>query len=141
MQRRMGRQKFTAAAALSVARVLYNNSGSTLAECDADSSQAATSLLRPVGVTAESVASGEEVSYVVDGEVSFTAAGAISAGDLLIAADGTGGRVIALNASTINSEFADGDEVYVVGRAFEDAADGTIFPGKFAPYLIQTSEV
>ncbi len=141
MQRRMGRQKFTAAADLSVARVVYNDSGSTLAECDANSSQAATSLLRPVGVTSESVASGEEVSYVVDGEVSFTASGTIAAGDALICEDGESGRVIALNTTTINSLFADGDEVYVVGRAFEDATDGTVFPGKFAPYLIQTSEV
>ncbi len=132
--------RYTAAAAYDAGKVVYNSTGTTAAVCDADTSQAATSALRPLGPLRRSVASGGEASIANGGEATFVAGGAIADGDLLICEDGGAGDVIALNTTTLASLFADGDPVYVVGRACEAAADGEIFAGVVNVYLLSASE-
>jgi len=132
--------KYTAGAALNATAVVYNSTGTTAAACDADDSQAKTSMLRPLGVLASQVASGEECDIITYGEATALVNGAVSDGDLLVCKDGMGGQVTALTTAILNSEFADGDEIYVVGRALEAAATGTACRIFVAPYLISHSE-
>lgn len=132
--------KYTAAAAYTPSIVVYNSTGTTAAACDADSSQAATSLLRPLGVLAASVASGGECDIVTYGEATVVSDGTIANGDLLICKDGGAGTVIPLNTTTLAALFADGDPIYVVGRALEAAASGTACRMFVAPYLFSHSE-
>jgi hypothetical protein len=133
--------KYTLGAALSPGFVVYNSTGTTAAVCDADSSQAATSALRPLGVLRAGGALGDEAVISVQGDkVTFIAGGTIADGDALICLDGGGGVVVALNTTTIASLFADGDPIYTVGIASAAAASGTTFPGIHDVQLRSASE-
>jgi hypothetical protein len=133
--------KYTLGAATSPGFVVYNSTGTTAAVCDADSSQAATSALRPLGVLRAGGGTGDEAVISKQGEeVPFIAGGVISDGDRLICLDGGGGVVVALTTATLASLFADGDPIYSVGVASEPAASGTTFVGVHDIQLITASE-
>ena len=131
----------SAAAAIAVpGLVVYNNAGTTVAVCDADSSQAATSLLRPLGALAQGVASGDEVQILTGSGVPLVSTGAVQEGDMLICEDGEGGKVIPVTPTVLNTLFADGDEIYVVGVAEETTAGAGGVLANVAPYLFSHSE-
>lgn len=112
-------------------------SSSTLLPCDADSSQAATAALLPVGVASETCAVGEFGTLYGESPqgIPYRAAGAIPAGSMLVCADGEAGAVIAYDVG----DYSDGDEIYIVGTAHETAAAGNTFRGSFAPRLLSLS--
>lgn len=114
-------------------------SSSTIAYCDADTDQGATAALAPLGLTAASAAAAENVeaiiSYAAEG-ASYTAGDAVAVGDLLVAEDGGGGKVIPYDAS----DYTDGDGIWIVGRANTAASgDGVRFLGSFDPYYFTVS--
>ena len=138
----MGRStKYNLGAALQPGIVVYNSTGTTARVCDADSSQAATSALRPLGPLRSGGAIGDEAHIAKDGEyATFVAGGAIADGDLLTCLDGGNGTVIAVTGTTLASLFADGNPVNIIGIAQESASSGTGFTGLVMHQLISASE-
>jgi len=76
---------------------------------------AATDTSLTVGVSQNTVATGEQVCFRFAGTTKITAGGTISRGDLLVPT--TAGKVIATTT----------DHKLVVGRALEDAVTGDVF--------------
>ncbi len=124
-----------AATVLLAARVVYENGSGKWAYCDADTSQTATAQLQPRGVTSASVNTADDYATAILGEnpqgVTYTAGAAITEGDLLVCEDAGDGQV---------SAYADGDVIYILGQAHEDASDGAVFLGSFRPYLMTVSK-
>ena len=138
----MGRStKYTLGAALEPGIVVYNSTGTTVVACDADTDQATTSALLPLGPLRSGGASGDEAHIAKDGEfATFIAGGAIADGDLLTCLDGGSGTVVAVSDTTIATLFADGDPIYIIGIAQESASSGTGFTGLVTHQLISASE-
>ncbi len=141
MGRRTSSTKRTASAAMAVPGVIvYADGAATAAVCDADSSEAATVALRPLGALAQSVASGDEVEILTGPGCTLVATGAVQEGDLLVCADGTGGYVTALTATYADTELADGDPVYVVGIAEQTTTGAGAVLANVAPYFYERRE-
>jgi hypothetical protein len=117
--------------------VCYTSSSTTVI-CDADSSQAATAALKPTGVCTVSAAAGEYTQLAgenAQGVTYIAGTGGVAVGDLLVCEDGGAGAVI----TYASSDYSDGDDVYVLGRAHSAAAAGAQFRGSFRPYLTTPS--
>lgn len=129
-----------AATALLAARVVYENGSGKWAYCDADTSQTATAQLVPRGVTTASVNTADDYASAIAGEnpqgVTYTAGAAITEGQMLVCEDAGDGQVIPFAVAA----YADGDIIYILGQAHEDAADGALFSGSFRPYLMTVSK-
>lgn len=141
MARRTSSTKRTATAAIAnPGVVVYADGATTAAVCDADSSNAATAALRPLGVLMQSVAAGDECEIATGPGIPVQNLDAVEEGDLLICADGESGKVTPLTAATADSLLADGDPVYVVGRAEQTASAGSVL-ATIEPYFYERREV
>jgi len=127
-----------AATLLPSARVVHNVGGS-FALADAATSQPLTAALPVVGVTSAEIASGANTHGIL-GEnpqgVVYTAGAIIAQGDTLVAQDGGAGAVIPYSAA----DYADTDEVVILGIAHDAAASGATFNGSFRPTRITVAK-
>ena len=83
-----------------------------------DATQATTVTVKPLGVSATEAASGDEIAVIDFGESVFVAGtSGVAQGDSLVAEAGTG-KLIAY----VESAYADGQIVWIVGRAQEAVA-------------------
>lgn len=120
------------------ARVIYVV-GTTIALADAATSQPATATLAAIGVTSAEIQSGANTHGIL-GEnpqgVTYTAGATIAQGDALVAQDGGAGAVIPYSAA----DYADTDEVVILGIAHDAAASGATFNGSFRPTRITVAK-
>lgn len=127
-----------AATALPSARVVVSG-GTSIGLADAATSQPATAALAAIGVTSANIASGANTHGIL-GEnpqgVVYTAGGTITQGAALVAQDTGSGAVIAYDAA----DYADTNEVVILGIAHEGASSGATFLGSFRPTRITVAK-
>lgn len=120
------------------ARVVVSD-GSTIDLADAATSQPATATLPAMGVTSAEIQSGANTHGIL-GEnpqgVTYTAGAIIAQGQALVAQDGGAGAVIPYSAA----DYADTDEVVILGIAHDAAASGATFNGSFRPTRITVAK-
>jgi hypothetical protein len=127
-----------AATLLPSARVVVSG-GTSIGLADAATSQPATATLAAIGVTSAQIASGANTHGIL-GEnpqgVVYTAGGTITQGAALVAQDTGAGAVIEYAAT----DYADTDEVVILGIAHEGASSGATFLGSFRPTRITVAK-
>ena len=127
-----------AATLLPSARVVVSD-GTSINLADASTSQPATATLPAIGLTSAQIQSGANTHGVL-GEnpqgVTYTAGAAITQGAALVAQDGGSGAVIPYAAA----DYADADEVVILGIAHDAAASGATFNGSFRPTRITVAK-